>query len=198
MPTAVIVRELGHHGLLLQQDKRFPSVVQLVTGEALTTSWWGHPKARLVFATLGELAEHPEVLFTKLLFGKVTLVHRRLWSVFYAVATSSEAWQVRGLPDSSRKLLLAIYEGQRMEAAGPVVKELEKRLLANALQVHTRSGRHAFVLESWRAWANRVHVRAEATVPVARKILEEATAKVGVPLQALPWVAAERALKNSR
>ena len=40
------------------------------------------PKGRVIFAVLSELADHPDVLFTKLLGGRTTLVHRRLGRPF--------------------------------------------------------------------------------------------------------------------
>lgn len=198
MSATEIVRELSRHGLLFQKDKRYPSVVGIVTGEALSTSWWGHPKARLVFAILQELADDPDVLFTKLLFGKVTLVHRRLWPALLAIGTSAAAWQLRNLPPSAHRLLVSLQETPKVEGDGEPAKELEKRLLANASEVHTRTGRHSLTLESWRRWATRVSVSPMDSLPEARKLLEEATEALGAPLTALPWVAAERALKNSR
>jgi hypothetical protein len=69
-PTRIILDVLSSSGLLLKQDKLLPNVITLVTGESLRTSWWSHPKGRLIFAVLGELADHPDVLFVKLLLGK--------------------------------------------------------------------------------------------------------------------------------
>ncbi|MGH9457127.1 MAG: hypothetical protein ACRD2J_05745 [Thermoanaerobaculia bacterium] len=43
-------RGLREHGLLLLQDKTLPSVVGILTGEALSGSWWSHPRAGAIFA----------------------------------------------------------------------------------------------------------------------------------------------------
>ena len=111
-PLQTVLRTLADSGLLLKQDKRVPNVVTLLTGESLHTSWWSHPKAHLIFATLSELSLHPDVLFTKFLYRKVTLVHRNLRSVFLAVASANEPWQLRGLSTSARRLLAAVNESE--------------------------------------------------------------------------------------
>src|SRR5712691_13099353 len=96
-PVGRVLAALGDKGLLLMQDKTFPSVVGILTGESLRTSWWSHPKAQLIFSVLTELTDHPDVLFTKLLCHKDTLVHRSLWPAVLAVGSARERWQVQGL-----------------------------------------------------------------------------------------------------
>src|ERR1700686_1077364 len=104
-PTEQVLAALTSHGLLLKQDKAIPSVVGILTGESLSTSWWSHPKGRLIFAVLSELGDHPDVLFTKLLHRKDTLVHRSLWPALLTVARSREPWQLRGLSAPATSLL---------------------------------------------------------------------------------------------
>jgi hypothetical protein len=90
-PSDVILAALAENRLLLKQDKGAPNVVGILTGESLRTSWWSHPKAHLIFSVLSELAEHPDVLFAKLLYRKDTLVHRSLWPAVLAVGRAREA-----------------------------------------------------------------------------------------------------------
>ena len=94
-PVRRILEALAARGLLLKQDKALPSVVGILTGESLTTSWWSHPKGRLIFAVLSELADHKDVLFTKLLLRKDTLVHRSLWPAVVAVSRWRVRWRWR-------------------------------------------------------------------------------------------------------
>src|SRR2546423_8801307 len=84
-PAAAVLAALSQHGLLLKQDKELPNVVTILTGEKLSTSWWSHPKGKLIFRVLSELADHPDVIVTKLLAGTDTLVHRRLWPALVAL-----------------------------------------------------------------------------------------------------------------
>ncbi len=95
-PADPVLAVLTANGLLLTQDKALPNVVGILTGESLRTSWWGHPKAHLIFAVLSELTDHPDVLFTKLLYRKDTLVHRSLGPAVLAVGSARDQWQVQG------------------------------------------------------------------------------------------------------
>jgi hypothetical protein len=190
-PTERVVAALAGQGLLLKQDKVLPSVVGILTGESLSMSWWSHPKAQLIFRVLGELADHPDVLFTKLLNRKDTLVHRSLWPAFLAVAGSREPWQLRGLGKPAAALLDRLDRGEGpVHASGAPVKELVVRLLAVAREMHTESGRHEMVLESWRDWAKSVHCRPLRSVAQARTVIEQAAAALGASRKALPWASA--------
>ncbi|HEV3301242.1 MAG TPA: hypothetical protein VG055_16445 [Planctomycetaceae bacterium] len=197
-PTQAVLNSLSSSGLLLKQDKLLPNVVTLVTGESLRTSWWSHPKGRLIFAVLADLADHPDVLFVKLLFGKDTLVHRRLWPALLAVATAEEPWQWKDLSAAGRKLLATLNETKgAVRSSGATVKEIETRLLAHSEQVHTESGRHETVLEPWSVWKRRVRVKplrsqTASRAALGRQRIEEAVAAIGAPLTALPWAVARR------
>jgi hypothetical protein len=68
------------HGMLLQSARGpLPNVAELVAGEPIRGSWWGHPAGTAIFDALNALAESPDVVRTRLVTGKVTLIHRRLW-----------------------------------------------------------------------------------------------------------------------
>lgn len=187
-PAEQVLAALASHGLLIKQDKALPSVVGILTGESLSTSWWSHPKGRLIFVVLSELADHPDVLITKLLDRKDTLVHRALWPALLAVAQSRQPWQLHGLSPSATSLLERIDRGEgAVRASGAAVKELETCLLAVAREVHTESGRHEMVLEPWDVWAARVRCKPLRSVPNARKVLEDAVTAFGASAKALPW-----------
>lgn len=76
------------HGLVMQSARvpGLPTLVDALTGETVRGSWWGHPQGRLVFRVLGEVYDSPDVLAMKLVRGKVTLVHRRLWPALVRLA----------------------------------------------------------------------------------------------------------------
>lgn len=56
-----------------------PSLAATIAGEPIQGSWWGHPKARQIFHCSRVIRDSKEVLVCRLLGGKVTYVHRRLW-----------------------------------------------------------------------------------------------------------------------
>src|SRR6059058_1350621 len=89
----LVLGALREHGLLLMQDKKIASVVGIITGEALSTSWWSHPRSHEIFRCVELLSDDADVLTSRLIAGKVTFVHRRLWPAFLSVALSNAPWQ---------------------------------------------------------------------------------------------------------
>jgi hypothetical protein len=63
-----------------------PSLAELVAGEPITSSWWGHPAGHAIFAAINEVAESPDAVRLRLVNGKITLIHRRLWPAVVRVA----------------------------------------------------------------------------------------------------------------
>ena len=85
-------------GMLLQSARGpIPNVAELVAGEPIKGSWWGHPAGHTVFNTLESLSESPDVIRLRLVNGKVTLVHRRLWPALVRVADQLTAKQLAAL-----------------------------------------------------------------------------------------------------
>ena len=86
MPTDVS-ELLEAQGVLLESAKGpIPNVAQLVAGEPITGSWWGHPARHEIFEAINRLAESPDVARMRLVNNKVTLVHRRLWPALLRLA----------------------------------------------------------------------------------------------------------------
>jgi len=68
------------HGVVLQAARGpVPSLAEAVAGERIRGSWWGHPKGQEIFLAAEAVCDSPDVLVCKLVDGKVTFVHRRLW-----------------------------------------------------------------------------------------------------------------------
>jgi hypothetical protein len=89
---------LVEHGMLLQSARGpLPNVAELVAGEPIKGSWWGHPKGHAIFNTLASLDESPDVVRLRLVNGKVTLVHRRMWPALVRVADRFAAKQLAAL-----------------------------------------------------------------------------------------------------
>jgi hypothetical protein len=78
---------LVEHGMLLESARGpLPNVAELIAGEQIRGSWWSHPRSHAIFAEINELADSPDVVRMRLVNGKVTLVHRRLWPALVRVA----------------------------------------------------------------------------------------------------------------
>ncbi len=78
-PTAALafVREQGV--VLVSAKGPAPRLTEAIAGEPIKGSWWAHPQGRHIFAILNAVTDSGDVLVCRLLGGKVTLVHRRLW-----------------------------------------------------------------------------------------------------------------------
>lgn len=134
-------------------DAHLPSVVRMVGGPDVKGSWWGTKKGVDIYRILEWLELHPDVLPTRLVSGKVTFLHRRIWTEFLSIAAAREGWQMHALSQEAKNLLLRLdIEGEvKAESAsqGKVARELESRLLAYGEEIHTAHGFHAKVLMSW-------------------------------------------------
>ena len=191
--SAFVFAKLEEHGLLLRIDANLPNVCALVAGERVRGSWWSHPSGRAIFAVDGELADHPDVLMTKLISGKVTYVHRALWPQVIAVGRAREPWQVKDLSPGSRKLLAQVdhkpVEPDRR--ARRAASELETRLLVYSEQFHSESGAHVRRLESWDHLSRRIgDVGEQITAVSGVRLLEEVVASLNRKFNGrgrLPW-----------
>jgi hypothetical protein len=153
-------------------------------------SWWSHPKGRAIFAAIRGLEHDADALVVPLVGGKVTFVHRDLWSALLAVALAREPWQTRGLSTRARRLLDTLKKHGDVEASGDPARDLERRLLARGHEVHTERGLHAKHLERWDRWAARTRVTPFGDVAQAKGILEESLADLGGGARRrLPWQA---------
>lgn len=71
---------VAQHGIVLASAKGpIPNVAEAVAGEPIVGSWWAHPKGKAIFAALCEIDDSPDVRCFKLVDGKITFAHRKLW-----------------------------------------------------------------------------------------------------------------------
>ncbi|HEY0763417.1 MAG TPA: hypothetical protein VGD61_13690 [Pyrinomonadaceae bacterium] len=179
-----IFHQLQEFGLLLLSDSSLPNVAALVAGEKVSGSWWSHKAAHRIFAVSEMLEDHSDVLIMKLVSNKVTFVHRGLWGKIYSIGVAREDWQLRKLSPVAKRLLETLDTQGLLQTdklgkefgAKPAetTRELESRLLLHANQIHTESGAHAKVIETWPTWAQRASFRVRASSPAAaRRFLEQ-------------------------
>lgn len=68
------------NGIVLESGRGpVPSLAETIAGEPIRGSWWGHPKGNAIFACSRAIRNSKDVLTCRLIEGKVTYVHRRLW-----------------------------------------------------------------------------------------------------------------------
>jgi hypothetical protein len=188
-----IESELERIGLLLEHDAGLPSITTLVAGAPIRSSWWGHPLGHRIYDLINELASGSGKLSGKIVNGKVTYVHPRLWDAFLVVVQDKDPKRVHGLSQLALALWgeverRGVVRGDALRdsrfapapALKPAFRELELRLLVHTEGVHTESGAHAKVLRAWSAWAADHHPGAERPEPAAaRAALARAVATLG-------------------
>ena len=76
------------HGIVCEASRRggVPSLVDAIAGEAVRGNWWSHPRSRAIFAATRAVRDSPDVLACRLVDGKITFVHRRLWPALVRIA----------------------------------------------------------------------------------------------------------------
>ena len=63
-----------------------PSLAQVVAGKPLRGGWWNHPKGNDIFRLCRSIRSSPDVLVCRLVDGKITYIHRRLWPALVKLA----------------------------------------------------------------------------------------------------------------
>jgi hypothetical protein len=186
---AEVRRSLAEGGLLMLHDARRPSLTALVAGAPIHGSWWGHPAGGEIFRVASALEDDGEVAFVPLIAGKMTLVHRPLWTDLAAVGESRETWQLRGLDRAAKALLAEVERVGHLRASGPPAKALARALLVHAAQVHTERGAHATELQTWQSFRKEHRLGRRRPATAARRALESAVERaLGAGAVAdLPW-----------
>jgi hypothetical protein len=78
---------LREQGVVMQSARGpVPSLAERVAGGPIRGSWWGHPSGHEIYRVLNEVRASPDVIAVRLINGKVTLIHRRLWPALVRAA----------------------------------------------------------------------------------------------------------------
>lgn len=194
---------LKEQGWLLVADPSLPCLATMVAGEPIRGSWWGHPAGKAIYALAEELQNRPDVMVVKLVGGKLTYVHERLWPALLGVAMANEPWQTTKLSAESKWLLGRVTAQGRIRLdqmlhadwaardLARAAKLLEARLLVFSEDVHTERGAHTRALEGWEPWITRTaYAKAPLTADEGRKVLLDAVQAIvpaGKAPRFMPW-----------
>ena len=78
---------LREDGMLLESARGpIPNLAELVAGEPIKGSWWSHHSSHAIFEAINQVSSSSDVIRMRLVKGKVTLVHRRLWPALVRTA----------------------------------------------------------------------------------------------------------------
>ena len=116
-----------------------PSLAEAIAGELIRGSWWAHPKGKDIFLCSRTIRKSADVLVCRLVGGKVTYVHRRLWPALVRLAEWFDADRlgaIREVHTASGKHKVNItafpdwVPGEVMRAAAKLPSEEASSLLA--------------------------------------------------------------------
>jgi hypothetical protein len=72
------------NGIVLESARGpAPSLAATIAGEPIRGSWWKHRKGPQIFQCSRAVRASKQILICRLLGGKVTYVHRRLWPALF-------------------------------------------------------------------------------------------------------------------
>jgi hypothetical protein len=166
------------------------ALIDVLAGEPVRGSWWGHPAGKRIFSALERLRDDADVFLCKFLEGKQTYVHRRLWPALLRLQAEAGLWPALSSP--ARRLLLKVEREGEVAASGPLRLALERTLRVVARSEHTPSGAHRVVLTPFRA-----HFSAAQRAAARRLSLQEAQAALGMGNTLKGLEPKARALRNS-
>ena len=63
-----------------------PSLAEAIAGGAIRGSWWSHPRSHEIFELTQRVRSQEDVLVCRLVNGKITFIHRRLWPALVGAA----------------------------------------------------------------------------------------------------------------
>jgi hypothetical protein len=83
------------HGVVLASAKGpVPRLTEAIVNEPIKGSWWAHPRSHQIFSVLQAVTRSEDVLVCRLVDGKVTFIHRRLWPALVRVAKRFPSAQI--------------------------------------------------------------------------------------------------------
>ena len=79
---------IKRHGIVCESVRRdaIPSLADAIAGGAIRGNWWPHARRREIFAITRAVRDAPEILVCKLVDGKITFVHERVWPALVRLA----------------------------------------------------------------------------------------------------------------
>ncbi len=76
------------HGVVLESARHatIPSIAEAIAGRPIRGSWWAHAQGREIFAATRALRGAAQILTCRIVEGRVTYVHERLWPALARLA----------------------------------------------------------------------------------------------------------------
>ena len=80
MTPAQALEFVEKHGVVLESGRGpIVSLAEAIAGKPIRGSWWSHPRGREIFAATRAVRDSKDICVCRLIDGKITFIHRRLW-----------------------------------------------------------------------------------------------------------------------
>lgn len=104
---------IRQHGVVIESGRGpVPSLAEAIAGGPIRGSWWSHPLSKDIFRITRAVRDSERVLVCRLISGKITFVHRRLWPALVCAAGRFQSAQLARLSEehtsSGRHVVKAI------------------------------------------------------------------------------------------
>ena len=129
------------HGVVLESGRGpVPSLAEAIAGGLIRGSWWGHPKGNEIFLCSRAIRKSDDVLVCRLVGGKVTYVHRRLWPALVRLAERFDADRLAAIkevhtPAGKHKVNITAFPDWVPEEVMRAAEELPAEQAASLLAV---------------------------------------------------------------
>ncbi len=95
MTSQKAIQFIKKHGVVLASAKGpVPNLAEAIANEPIKGSWWGHPKSHQIFAIFQAVTDSDEILVCRLVNGKRTFIHSRLWPALVRAASHFKKNQI--------------------------------------------------------------------------------------------------------
>lgn len=92
------IRFVEQHGVVLESGRGpRPALADAVAGEPIQGSWWGHKQGRAIFRATRAVRDSDQILVCRLVGGKITYIHRRLWPALTRLVKSLDKRAISAL-----------------------------------------------------------------------------------------------------
>src|SRR6266513_4111964 len=89
------------HGVVLEGARGpVPTLAEAVVGAPIRGSWWGHAKGHEIFWLTRAVRDSGDVLVCRLVGGKITYVHRRVWPAVIRLASEIGTRRLDAIQDT--------------------------------------------------------------------------------------------------
>ena len=65
-------------------------MTEAIAGGPVKGSWWAHPQSHHIYSIFQKIDDSPDILVCRLVGGKLSFVHRRLWPALARLAGTLE------------------------------------------------------------------------------------------------------------